>query len=373
MNLSAFDLKGKVALVTGGAHGIGFSIAAGMAQCGATVCFNCSNEGSLEKGIAAYKEAGIDAHGYVADVTDEAAVNAMIAKIKAEVGPVDILVNNAGLMKRVPMIEMSHADFLRVIDVHVGGAFNCSKAVLPDMIAKREGKIINICSMMSELGRETVSAYAAAKGGLKMLTKNIASEYGEYNIQCNGMGPGYIATAQTAPLRETQPDGSRHPFDTFICAKTPAGRWGDPEDMVGPCVFLASHASDFVNGQILYADGGILAYIGRQPKYPRPLKQTESRPETFSDASGRLFLWSSRAGQIRTISCQFIGSQSILEADGLRAVFIIERDQHSVIVEENGVHKDLNQCLALLLLRYIELSEFHQPESDEVSIKGRLS
>ena len=266
MDLSAFDLKGKVALITGGAHGIGFSIAVGMASCGATVCFNCSNEGSLEKGMAAYKEAGVDAHGYVADVTDEAAVNAMVAKIKEEVGPVDILVNNAGLMKRVPMIEMSHTDFLRVIDVHVGGAFNCSKAVLPDMIAKREGKIINICSMMSELGRETVSAYAAAKGALKMLTRNIASEYGEYNIQCNGMGPGYIATAQTAPLREIQPDGSRHPFDSFIVAKTPAGRWGDPEDMVGPCVFLASHASDFVNGQILYADGGILAYIGRQPK-----------------------------------------------------------------------------------------------------------
>ncbi len=266
MDLSAFDLKGKVALITGGAHGIGFSIAEGMAKCGATVCFNCSNEGSLEKGLAAYKAAGVDAHGYVADVTDEAAVNTMIAQIKADVGPVDILVNNAGLMKRIPMIEMSHTDFLRVIDVHVGGAFNCSKAVLPDMIAKREGKIINICSMMSELGRETVSAYASAKGALKMLTKNIASEYGEYNIQCNGMGPGYIATAQTAPLRETQPDGSRHPFDTFICAKTPAGRWGDPEDMVGPCVFLASHASDFVNGQILYADGGILAYIGKQPK-----------------------------------------------------------------------------------------------------------
>ena len=237
-----------------------------MAQCGATVCFNCSSEASLEKGLAAYKAAGIDAHGYVADVSDEDAVNTMVAKIKAEVGPVDILVNNAGLMKRVPMIEMSHADFMRVIDVHVGGAFNCSKAVLPDMMEKREGKIINICSMMSELGRETVSAYAAAKGALKMLTKNIASEYGEYNIQCNGMGPGYIATAQTAPLREVQPDGSRHPFDQFITAKTPAGRWGEPDDMVGPCVFLASHASDFVNGQILYADGGILAYIGRQPK-----------------------------------------------------------------------------------------------------------
>ena len=261
-----FSLEGKIALVTGASYGIGFAIACAMSDAGATIVFNDIKQELVDKGVAAYAEKGIKAHGYVCDVTDEDAVNAMVAKIKAEVGSVDILVNNAGLMKRVPMIEMSHADFMRVIDVHVGGAFNCSKAVLPDMIAKREGKIINICSMMSELGRETVSAYAAAKGALKMLTKNIASEYGEYNIQCNGMGPGYIATAQTAPLREVQPDGSRHPFDQFIVAKTPAGRWGDPEDMVGPCVFLASHASDFVNGQILYADGGILAYIGRQPK-----------------------------------------------------------------------------------------------------------
>jgi gluconate 5-dehydrogenase len=266
MNLSAFDLTGKVALITGGAHGIGFSIAVGMANCGATVCFNCSSQGSLERGLAAYKEAGVNAHGYVADVTDEAAVKAMIEKIKAEVGPVDILVNNAGIIQRTPMLETSVEDFRHVIDVHVTGAFNCSKAVLPDMIEKHAGKIINICSMMSELGRETVSGYAAAKGALKMLTKNIASEYGQYNIQCNGMGPGYIATPQTAPLREIQPDGSRHPFDQFIVSKTPAGRWGDPEDMVGPCVFLASSASDFVNGHILYVDGGILAYIGKQPQ-----------------------------------------------------------------------------------------------------------
>ena len=262
----SFDLTGKVALITGASYGIGMAIAKAMAANGATIVFNDIKQELVDKGLASYAEAGIKAHGYVCDVTDEDAVNAMVAKIKAEVGSVDILVNNAGLMKRVPMIEMSHADFMRVIDVHVGGAFNCSKAVLPDMMEKREGKIINICSMMSELGRETVSAYAAAKGALKMLTKNIASEYGEYNIQCNGMGPGYIATAQTAPLREVQPDGSRHPFDQFITAKTPAGRWGEPDDMVGPCVFLASHASDFVNGQILYADGGILAYIGRQPK-----------------------------------------------------------------------------------------------------------
>ena len=231
-----------------------------MAKCGAVICFNCSSEASLEKGMAAYKAAA-SMPTAMWQTFRRGRRKRHGGKDQAEVGPVDILVNNAGLMKRVPMIEMSHADFMRVIDVHVGGAFNCSKAVLPDMMEKRAGKIINICSMMSELGRETVSAYAAAKGALKMLTKNIASEYGEYNIQCNGMGPGYIATAQTAPLREIQPDGSRHPFDQFIVAKTPAGRWGDPEDMVGPCVFLASHASDFVNGQILYADGGILAIL----------------------------------------------------------------------------------------------------------------
>ena len=265
MNLSAFDLTGKVVLVTGGAHGIGFAIACGMAGCGATVTFNCSSEGSRQRGLAAYAEAGIQAHGYVADVTDEPAVQAMIAQIKEEVGSVDILVNNAGIIKRIPMIETSAEDFRRVVDVDLTAAFICAKAVLPDMIEKRAGKIINICSMTSEQGRETVSAYAAAKGGLKMLTKNIASEYGQYNIQCNGMGPGYIATSQTAPLRERQPDGSRHPFDSFILAKTPAGRWGEAEDMVGPCVFLASSASDFVNGHILYADGGIQAYLGRQP------------------------------------------------------------------------------------------------------------
>ena len=266
MELSAFDLSGKVALITGGAHGIGFSIAEGMARCGATVCFNCSSQASYEKGMAAYQAAGIEAHGYVADVTDWDAVQAMVDKIAAEVGPVDILVNNAGIIQRKPMLETSTEDFEKVLKVHVVGAFNCSKAVLPAMIDKRAGKIINICSMMSELGRETVSAYAAAKGGLKMLTKNIASEYGAYNIQCNGIGPGYIATPQTAPLREIQPDGSRHPFDQFIIAKTPAGRWGEASDLGGPAVFLASEASDFVNGHILYVDGGILAYIGKQPQ-----------------------------------------------------------------------------------------------------------
>ncbi len=263
--MNMFDLTGKVALVTGAAHGIGFSIAQGLANNGATICFNCSSQSSLEKGMKAYQEAGIDAHGYVADVTNEEAVIAMVKKIEEEVGVVDILVNNAGIIKRIPMVEMEAEEFRRVVDVDLIAPYICSKAVIPSMIKKGHGKIINICSMMSELGRETVSAYAAAKGGLKMLTKNIASEYGEYNIQCNGLGPGYIATTQTAPLRERREDGSRHPFDQFILAKTPAGRWGDAVDLAGPAVFLASDASNFVNGHILYVDGGILAYIGKQP------------------------------------------------------------------------------------------------------------
>lgn len=258
-----FSLKGKVALVTGASYGIGFAIATAYAEAGATIVFNDIKQELVDKGIAAYKEKGIEAHGYVCDVTDEDQVNAMVAQVEKEVGVIDILVNNAGIIKRIPMTEMSAKDFRQVIDIDLNGPFIVSKAVIPSMIKKGGGKIINICSMMSELGRETVSAYAAAKGGLKMLTKNIASEYGEFNIQCNGIGPGYIATPQTAPLREKQPDGSRHPFDQFIVAKTPAARWGNPEDLQGPAVFLASEASDFVNGLILYVDGGILAYIGK--------------------------------------------------------------------------------------------------------------
>jgi gluconate 5-dehydrogenase len=257
-----FSLEGKTALVTGASYGIGFAIASGMAKAGATIVFNDIKQELVDKGIAAYKEAGIEAHGYVCDVTNEDAVNEMVAKIAKEVAPIDILVNNAGIIKRIPMCDMTAAEFRQVIDVDLNAPFIVSKAVIPSMIERGHGKIINICSMMSELGRETVSAYAAAKGGLKMLTRNICSEYGQYNIQCNG----YIETPQTAPLRERQPDGSRHPFDQFICAKTPANRWLKPEELAGPAVFLASEASDAVNGHILYVDGGILAYIGKQPQ-----------------------------------------------------------------------------------------------------------
>lgn len=260
-----FSLEDRVAFVTGASYGIGFAMATALADAGAAIVFNDINQELVDKGLAAYKAAGIHAHGYVCDVTDEAAVNALVAKIEQAVGAIDILVNNAGIIKRVPMTEMSAEDFRKVIDVDLNAPFIVSKAVLPSMIKKGRGKIINICSMMSELGRETVSAYAAAKGGLKMLTRNVCAEYGGHNIQCNGIGPGYIATPQTAPLREKQTDGSRHPFDQFILAKTPAGRWGEPEDLMGPVVFLASDASAFVNGHVLYVDGGILAYIGKQP------------------------------------------------------------------------------------------------------------
>ena len=261
-----FSLEGKVALVTGAAYGIGFAIAEAYAKAGAKIAFNCRSQHHMDQALADYKAKGIDAKGYICDVTDEEQVKAMVADIEKELGVIDILVNNAGIIKRIPMTEMSVDEFKQVIDIDLTAPFIVSKAVIPGMIKKGHGKIINVCSMMSELGRETVSAYAAAKGGLKMLTRNICSEYGEYNIQCNGLGPGYIATPQTAPLRERQADGSRHPFDSFICAKTPAGRWLAPEELEGPAVFLASDASNAVNGHILYVDGGILAYIGKQPK-----------------------------------------------------------------------------------------------------------
>lgn len=266
-SLKDFSLEGKNAWITGAAYGIGFNIAKAFVAAGAkNIIFNDRHQSTLDLGLANYQEAGIkNVHGYLCDVTKEDDVKALVEKIHQEVGQIDILVNNAGIIKRVPMHEMPRSEFQQVIDIDLVGPFICASAVLPEMMERREGKIINICSMMSELGRETVSAYAAAKGGLKMLTRNICSEYGGYNIQCNAIGPGYIATPQTAPLRELQPDGSRHPFDQFICAKTPAGRWLNPEELGGPAVFLASKASDAVNGHVLYVDGGILAYIGKQP------------------------------------------------------------------------------------------------------------
>ena len=259
--MKRFSLEGKTALVTGGSQGIGFALAEALAEAGAKIAYNATSPESVEKGAAEYDKAGLSAKGYVCDVSDEKAVREMIVQIEKDLGKVDILVNNAGIIKRIPALEMSVEDFKRVIDVDLTGAFIVAKAVAPGMIERGGGKIINICSMMSELGRETVAAYASAKGGLKMLTRNLACEWAEYNIQVNAIGPGYIATPQTAPLRE-----NGHPFNNYILSKTPAGRWGSTDDLKGAAIFLASAASDFVNGHVLYVDGGILAYIGKPPK-----------------------------------------------------------------------------------------------------------
>ncbi|TFH50326.1 MAG: gluconate 5-dehydrogenase [Bacteroidia bacterium] len=261
MDNDLFRLDGKTALVTGASYGIGMAMAKALAAAGATIVFNDRDADRVGIELNDYSDAGINARGYVFDVTDEASVKTYIDRITTEVGVIDILVNNAGIIKRIPALEMSAAEFREVIDIDLNGPFIMSKAVAPAMIKKGGGKIINICSMMSELGRETVSAYASAKGGLKMLTRNLACEWAEFNIQVNGIGPGYIATPQTATLRT-----EGHPFNSFIISRTPAARWGTPGDLEGPVVFLASKASDFVNGHILYVDGGILAYIGKQPK-----------------------------------------------------------------------------------------------------------
>lgn len=259
MSLELFNLKNKVALVTGATHGLGMSMAMGLGKAGATVVINGnSSQEKIDSALKEYEAAGIEAKGYKFDVTNEADVKANISKIETEVGPIDILVNNAGIIKRVPLEDMEVADFEQVIKVDLVSPFIVSKSVVKGMIARKSGKIINICSMMSELGRNTVGAYAAAKGGLKMLTQNMATEWAKHNIQTNGIGPGYFATSQTAPIRV---DG--HPFNDFIVGRTPAGKWGDPSDLEGAAIFLGSRASDFVNGQVIYVDGGILATIGK--------------------------------------------------------------------------------------------------------------
>jgi gluconate 5-dehydrogenase len=258
MSINLFDLTGKVALITGGVHGLGMAMAKGLANAGATIVVNDLSQNAIDNAIAEYKQDGITAHGYVFNVTEESEVVSGLKMIESEVGPVDILVNNAGIIKRIPMIDMEVADFAAVINVDLISPFIVSKHVAKGMIARGGGKIINICSMMSELGRDSVSAYAAAKGGLKMLTKNMATEWAKFNIQTNGIGPGYFATSQTAPIRV---DG--HPFNEFIINRTPAARWGNPEDLQGTAIFLASKASDFVNGHVVYVDGGILATIGK--------------------------------------------------------------------------------------------------------------
>ena len=252
-----FDLTGKVALITGGTHGIGMAIAKVLGKAGAKICINDLSAERLEKAKADYAADGIDIYTSVWDVTNEEQVDRGISEIETKFGGVDILVNNAGIIKRIPILDMPVSDFKQVIEVDLVAPLIVGKRVAPGMIAKRGGKIINICSMMSVYGRNSVSAYAAAKGGLKLLTANMCCEWAKYNVQINGIGPGYIATSQTGPIRE-----NGHPFNDLVMTRTPAGRWGEPEDVGNAALFLASQASNFVNGHILYVDGGILAYFG---------------------------------------------------------------------------------------------------------------
>jgi gluconate 5-dehydrogenase len=258
MSLKLFDLTGRNALVTGGTHGLGMAMAKGLGNAGANLVINDISPEKLKSAAEQYLSINLKAATYLFDVTDEKQVAENVEKIEKEIGPIDILVNNAGIIKRIPLEEMNVAEYKQVLEIDLVAPFLMAKHIVKRMIKRRAGKIINICSMMSELGRDTVGAYAAAKGGLKMLTKNMATEWGKYNIQINGIGPGYFATEQTAPIRT-----KGHPMNEFIISRTPAGRWGNPEDLAGAAIFLASKASDFVNGHILYVDGGILATIGK--------------------------------------------------------------------------------------------------------------
>lgn len=255
--MKLFDLSGKTAFVTGATHGLGMAMATGLAEAGASIIISSTSSKKLNQALSDYKSKGFDASGVLLDVTDDEQVTSVASKILSE-RQVDILVNNAGIIKRIPALEMRPNEFREVIDVHLTGSFHMAQQFAKPMVARQSGKIINICSMMSELGRNTVTAYAAAKGGLKMLTRNLATEWAKHNIQVNGIGPGYFATSQTEPIRV---DG--HPFNDFIVNRTPAGRWGKTDDLKGTAVFLASGASDFINGQIIYVDGGILATIGK--------------------------------------------------------------------------------------------------------------
>jgi gluconate 5-dehydrogenase len=252
-----FDLSGKVALITGGTHGIGMAIATALARAGARIAINDLSEEKLKLAKEAYKKLGLEVFTIVFDVTNEEAVDKGINEIEKNLGSIDILVNNAGIIKRIPILDMPVADFKQVLEIDLVAPLIVSKRVAPGMISRRQGKIINMCSMMSIYGRNTVSAYASAKGGLKLLTANMCCEWAKYNIQINGIGPGYIATSQTAPIRE-----GNHPFNDLVMTRTPAGRWGEPEDVGNAALFLASKASNFVNGHILFVDGGILANFG---------------------------------------------------------------------------------------------------------------
>ena len=250
-----FDLSGKTALITGSSQGLGFTLARGLGQAGARIVLNGRNEEKLKKAVGSITEEGIDAHGCAFDVVNAEEIREKVRSLQKEIGPIDILVNNAGIQRRGPLETFEESGWREILETNLTGVFLITKEIVQGMIARRAGKIINICSLQSELGRSTIAPYAASKGGVKMLTKAMAVEWGKYNIQVNGIGPGYFITEMTAPLAKDPK------FDAWLRSRTPAGRWGDPAELVGTAVYLASNASSFVNGQIIYVDGGILSAL----------------------------------------------------------------------------------------------------------------
>lgn len=250
-----FNLEGKIALITGSSRGLGFAFAVGFAEAGATVIINGRNKETVRQRVEEIRQKGGRAEGYAFDITDSLQVERNVTLIEQNVGPIDILVNNAGIHRRNPLEKLTEEDWKAVIDLNLNAAFVVAKYVVRGMIQRKKGKIINITSLMAEGARPTVANYCAAKGGLKMLTKAMAVEWGKYSIQANAIGPGYFLTDLTKPLAEDPK------FDAWVRQKVPAGRWGDPSELVGTAIFLASKASDFVNGQTIYVDGGWLAAL----------------------------------------------------------------------------------------------------------------
>lgn len=255
MDSNLFDLSEKIALITGSSRGLGFVIARGLASAGATVVLNGRTDRTLDRAVATMKGEGFTVEGYSFDVVDKRQIARQVSKIESDIGAIDILVNSAGIQRRAPILEMEESVWREVIEINLTGVFLASQVVAKGMVERRRGKIINICSMTSELGRPTIAPYTASKGGVKMLTRAMAVEWAKYNVQVNGLGPGYFATEMNQALVENPV------FDQWIKQRTPAGRWGKTEELIGAAVFLSSSASDFVAGHILYVDGGILASL----------------------------------------------------------------------------------------------------------------
>ena len=255
MSLSLFNLAGRTALITGSSQGIGLALAAGLGRAGATIILNGRDEAKLEAAKAALTKEGLKVHIAAFDVSNSKAVEDAIAKIESTIGPIDILINNAGKQHRAPAAEFPADAWSDIFRVNVDSAFYAARSVGRRMIERQRGKIINIGSVQSELGRPTIVPYATTKGAIKMMTRGLAAEWAKHNIQVNAIGPGYFRT----PLNQALVDNPD--FSAWLCARTPAGRWGDVDELVGAAIFLSSDASNFVNGHMVMVDGGLTSAV----------------------------------------------------------------------------------------------------------------